>query len=121
MRMSTYRQAWVNEAMTHSCNWSDIRHKSRGSKPLHMQVSAKQEVVCASFVVVQTSAEASFQVVQPGSSVATALSEGESKKKHVMILEVKGQQFRVSKHALQTVRPFVFDAVSVCFRSRSLC
>ena len=33
-----------------------------------------------------------FSVMQPGSSVATALSEGEAKSKHVVVLEIKGQQ-----------------------------
>lgn len=31
-------------------------------------------------------------IVQPGSSVATALSEGESKKKHAVLLEVRARQ-----------------------------
>ena len=52
-----------------------------------------------------------FSILQPGSSVATALSEGESKRKHVMILEVMGEQWRTVKIALRTVRPFVFESV----------
>ena len=47
--------------------------------------------------------------MQPGSSVATALSEGESKKKHVFMLEVVDQNFRTIKQELQSVRPFAFD------------
>ena len=50
-------------------------------------------------------------ILQPGSSVATALSEGESKRKHVVVLEVLDQSFRVVKQELQTVRPFKFDQV----------
>lgn len=53
----------------------------------------------------------SFSILQPGSSVATALSEGEAKKKHVVILEVLGDQWRTFKFPLRTVRPFVFDQV----------
>ena len=52
-----------------------------------------------------------FSILQPGSSVATALSEGESRRKHVMILEVMGEQWRTVKIALRTVRPFVFESV----------
>ena len=52
-----------------------------------------------------------FSVMQPGSSVATALSEGESKKKHVVLLEVLGQNWRTVKFPLETVRPFSFDSV----------
>lgn len=44
----------------------------------------------------QESVEASgaFSVLQPGSSVATALSEGESRRKHIVMLEVLGQNVR---------------------------
>jgi len=56
-----------------------------------------------------------YVIIQPGSSVATALSEGESKPKHVVILEVTGQhskpKWRTEKHRLETVRPFFFESV----------
>lgn len=35
-----------------------------------------------------------FSVLQPGSSVATALSEGEAKRKHVVVLEIMGHHVR---------------------------
>ncbi|EFN51895.1 hypothetical protein CHLNCDRAFT_139495 [Chlorella variabilis] len=38
------------------------------------------------------SVEGRFHVVQPGSSVATALSEGESRRKHCVMVEIVGQQ-----------------------------
>lgn len=50
-------------------------------------------------------------VIQPGSSVATALSEGESKGKHVVLLEVLGDKWRSIKYPLRSVRPFVWDQV----------
>ena len=50
-------------------------------------------------------------MLQPGSSVATALSEGESKKKHVFVLEILREQFRVVKLPLDSVRPFVHETV----------
>ncbi len=34
-------------------------------------------------------------MLQPGSSVATALSEGEAKRKHAVLLEIMGQQVRL--------------------------
>ena len=52
-----------------------------------------------------------FSVMQPGSSVATALSEGESKKKHVFVLEIREKKWRTIKIPLETVRPFTFDSV----------
>ncbi|XP_068243808.1 double-strand break repair protein MRE11 isoform X2 [Palaemon carinicauda] len=60
------------------------------------------------------SAEDSFFVVQPGSSVATSLSAGESVEKHVAILEVtRDKKFKVDKHKLKTVRPFVFEDLNL--------
>ncbi|KAG0044666.1 Double-strand break repair protein mre11a [Gryganskiella cystojenkinii] len=50
-----------------------------------------------------------FHVTQPGSSVATSLSEGESKDKHVAILKISGNKFSVKKIRLTTVRPFIMD------------
>ena len=65
----------------------------------------------------ETASEAQgFSVVQPGSSVATALSEGEAKKKHVLVLEVLGEQWRIVKRALETVRPFLYDQVVLADR-----
>ncbi|KAI1809325.1 double-strand break repair protein mus-23 [Poronia punctata] len=51
--------------------------------------------------------ETGFHVMQPGSSVATSLVPGEAVAKHVAILSVTGREFKVKKHRLKTVRPFV--------------
>ena len=50
-----------------------------------------------------------YFITQPGSSVATSLSEGEAKPKHVGLLSINGLKFKMKKLRLQTVRPFVFD------------
>ncbi|KAL3143519.1 hypothetical protein ABBQ38_002323 [Trebouxia sp. C0009 RCD-2024] len=60
-----------------------------------------------------TEAGCKFNIVQPGSSVATALSEGESKKKHIVLLEVNGEQFRTINYPLESVRPFIHDNVTL--------
>ncbi|KAK9918573.1 hypothetical protein WJX75_005079 [Coccomyxa subellipsoidea] len=60
---------------------------------------------------VAAEADGTFSILQPGSSVATALSEGEAKKKHVVVLEVLGDQWRTFKFPLRTVRPFSFDQI----------
>lgn len=52
-----------------------------------------------------------FYVSQPGSSVATSLSEGESIDKHVGLLLIHGTQFRIEPIRLKSVRPFIFDSV----------
>lgn len=54
-----------------------------------------------------------FCVIQPGSSVATSLSEGEAVPKHVAILKVQGNKYDVEKIKLKTVRPFVFETVTL--------
>lgn len=51
--------------------------------------------------------EMQFHVMQPGSSVATSLVAGEAVAKHVAVLSVTGKEFKIEKHRLQTVRPFV--------------
>jgi len=54
----------------------------------------------------------SFSLIQPGSSVATALSEGESKKKHVVLFEINRERYRTINYPLESVRPFIHDNVS---------
>ncbi|XP_043469507.1 double-strand break repair protein MRE11 [Leptopilina heterotoma] len=54
-----------------------------------------------------------YFISQPGSSVATSLSEGEAVTKHVGILSVHKTDFKLKKIKLKTVRPFVFDNVYV--------
>ncbi|XP_022753228.1 double-strand break repair protein MRE11 [Durio zibethinus] len=52
-----------------------------------------------------------FHISQPGSSVATSLIDGESKPKHVLLLEIKGNQYRPTKIPLTSVRPFEYTEV----------
>ncbi|KAL3421537.1 DNA repair protein [Phlyctema vagabunda] len=51
--------------------------------------------------------ETLFHVMQPGSSVATSLVPGEAVAKHVAILNITGKDFKVEKHRIKSVRPFV--------------
>lgn len=52
-----------------------------------------------------------FRITQPGSSVATSLTEGESMRKHVGILDVRGSQFRMTAVPLMQVRSFVMGQI----------
>ncbi|XP_056173275.1 double-strand break repair protein MRE11 isoform X2 [Syzygium oleosum] len=52
-----------------------------------------------------------FHITQPGSSVATSLIDGESKPKHVLLLEIKGNQYRPTKIPLTSIRPFEYTEV----------
>lgn len=54
-----------------------------------------------------------FFITQPGSSVATSLSEGEALEKHVGLLEIHRTQFQITPIKLQTVRPFVFKSINL--------
>lgn len=44
-----------------------------------------------------------------GSSIATSLCEGESKPKHVGLLKVNKNQFKMKSLKLKSVRPYIFD------------
>jgi double-strand break repair protein MRE11 len=71
--------------------------------------------VCVSCPPFQTqfseSLHGKFRVLQPGSTVATSLVDGEAAPKHLAVLEIKGQQFRLQTYPLKQVRPFVTDEV----------
>ncbi|MCO5557015.1 hypothetical protein L7F22_010570 [Adiantum nelumboides] len=54
-----------------------------------------------------------FHLSQPGSSVATSLIDGEAKPKHVLLLEIRGSQYRPTKIPLNSVRTFEFAEVSL--------
>ncbi|KAE8991665.1 Double-strand break repair protein [Phytophthora fragariae] len=60
---------------------------------------------------VQESLKGDFFITQPGSSVATSLVEGEAKAKHIAVLEINGQRFRMDTRELHTVRPFKMGEV----------
>ena len=59
------------------------------------------------------SPEGGFTVVQPGSTVATSLVEGEAKAKHVAILQVCGDQWKLEAKPLKTVRPFMMKSIAL--------
>ncbi|KAL1760800.1 Metallo-dependent phosphatase-like protein [Schizophyllum commune] len=52
-----------------------------------------------------------YYITQPGSSVATSLSEGETIPKHVAIVSIQGKEFKFDPIRLRTVRPFVTEEV----------
>ena len=61
----------------------------------------------------EPSAVADFHIIQPGSPVATSLCDGEVKKKHVGILEIRNEQWRMRPIPLETVRPFIMEDCSL--------
>ena len=64
-------------------------------------------------IVPDESAAGTFRITQPGSSVATSLSAGESLSKHVGLLDVRGSDFRLVAVPLSQVRSFVIKEVSL--------
>lgn len=74
-------------------------------------------------------ADKEYHIVQPGSSVATSLADGEaiekydtpnfipllssanSSRRHVGLLEVQGKEYNLTPISLRTVRPFVLGSV----------
>eukprot|EP01124_Arcella_intermedia_P010158 TRINITY_DN16696_c0_g2_i2.p1 TRINITY_DN16696_c0_g2~~TRINITY_DN16696_c0_g2_i2.p1 ORF type:complete len:688 (-),score=206.17 TRINITY_DN16696_c0_g2_i2:44-2107(-) len=59
----------------------------------------------------QMASQANFYISQPGSTVATSLSEFESKPKHVGILEIQAEKFRLTPIPLNTVRPYLIEDI----------
>jgi double-strand break repair protein MRE11 len=54
-----------------------------------------------------------FFLTQPGSSVATSLSEGEAIKKHIALVEINERSFKFTKIPLKTVRTFLFEHITL--------
>ena len=52
-----------------------------------------------------------FRIIQPGSSVATSLTAGEARRKQVGLLEIKGNNFRLTPKTLCSVRSFAVGEV----------
>lgn len=52
-----------------------------------------------------------FQVIQPGSTVATSLAAGESLPKHCALLQIHQKEFILTPIPLKTVRPFIFKTI----------
>ncbi|KAF9421768.1 hypothetical protein HW555_002449 [Spodoptera exigua] len=52
-----------------------------------------------------------FNVIQPGSTVATSLAAGEARPKHCAMLQIHKTDFILTAVPLKTVRPFVFKTV----------
>jgi double-strand break repair protein MRE11 len=57
--------------------------------------------------------EMGFDVMQPGSSVATSLMPGESETKHVAVLDITGKEYKTKAIRLKSVRPFVMKEIAL--------
>ncbi|KAI6653842.1 hypothetical protein LOD99_3344 [Oopsacas minuta] len=57
--------------------------------------------------------DGTLNITQPGSTVATSLSDGEAGEKNVGILYVEGKDFCIEPIVLQSVRPFLTDELGL--------
>eukprot|EP00474_Spongospora_subterranea_P009905 CRZ10363.1 hypothetical protein [Spongospora subterranea] len=62
-------------------------------------------------IELEESAEGRFWVTQPGSSAATSLCAAETVKKHVGLVEVRGNNVRLTPIPLQSPRPFIMEDI----------
>ena len=58
---------------------------------------------------VQSQGAKGYLISQPGSTVQTSLTEGESKQKHCMLLDIQETKWKTTPIPLRSVRPFIFD------------
>ena len=61
------------------------------------------------FTTTVHSEENGFHIYQPGSSIATSLIQAESNPKHIGLLEINKDKFRIIPIKLETQRPFIYD------------
>ncbi|GAA5957123.1 hypothetical protein JCM8115_003964 [Rhodotorula mucilaginosa] len=54
-----------------------------------------------------------YYISQPGSSIATSLSKGESIPKHVGLIKIQGKEFEFEPIRLRSVRPFIFEDIAL--------
>lgn len=122
--MTTSKVQW--ERPSDGENWFSILllHQNRENRSFHGRAGAtSMESVLPSFLDLviwgheheskpyfvpaeaRTGARKSTHILQPGSTVATSLCEGEAVAKHVVLLQVKGLQFRRTAIPLRCVRP----------------
>lgn len=64
-------------------------------------------------IVPEPVAEKSYKISQPGSTIATSLSPGETIEKSVALVEVTGQSYHLQPIPLRTVRPFLYKTLSL--------
>lgn len=54
-----------------------------------------------------------FSISQPGSTVVTTLTDGESRSKNCGLLKIYKRRFDIVPIKLETVRPFVYDKIDL--------
>lgn len=60
-----------------------------------------------------------FYIIQPGSTIATALSPEEAKPKHIALITISGRKFFSQKIALETPRQMLFADLAITIKPPS--
>lgn len=66
-----------------------------------------------SLIYPRPNAETNFDIIQPGSTVATSLVQGEAEPKHACILSITGREYSSEPIRLKSVRPFKVKDISL--------
>ncbi|CDU22192.1 related to MRE11-DNA repair and meiotic recombination protein [Sporisorium scitamineum] len=102
--------SWFNILCVHQ---NRVAHNPRACVPETMFDDSIHLVVWGheheQMIQPQPVTEKRYHITQPGSSVATSLSQGETVEKCVAIVHVEKTDFMIEPIPLQTVRPFVMD------------
>lgn len=114
LRPNVYTDEWFNMLCVHQ---NHVQHSMTAFLPENFLPNFLQFVLwgheheCLPFPAYNP--DTGFDTLQPGSSVATSLSEGEAAQKHVFIMNIKGKDYSIEPIKLTTVRPFVMKEVSL--------
>ncbi|KDQ12534.1 hypothetical protein BOTBODRAFT_34499 [Botryobasidium botryosum FD-172 SS1] len=119
MFMPNDRTQWFNILVLHQ---NRVKHGPQESVPEGMFDDSIDLVIwghehdCR--ILPEEVAGKDYKIIQPGSSVATSLAEGESIEKHVALLEIKDNGCKIMPIALRTVRPFSLGEVNLMDAAR---
>ncbi|KAF8726493.1 hypothetical protein AX14_007836 [Amanita brunnescens Koide BX004] len=114
MYMPRDKEKWFNILLLHQ---NRVSHGPQNSVPEGMFDDSIDLVVwghehdCR--IIPEPVAGKPYFITQPGSTVATSLSEGEAMEKHVALLEIQGKEFQLTPIPLRTTRPFVIGEVAL--------
>ena len=117
-RPSENADSWFNLFVLHQ---NRAKHTTKGHIPEHFidefidLVLWGHEHECR--IEPENSERTGVPITQPGSSIATSLSEGEAAEKylllirHVGILHINRSRYKIDKIKLNTVRPLIMDSI----------
>lgn len=114
LRPNVHTEEWFNMLCVHQ---NHVQHSMTAFLPENFLPNFLQFVLwgheheCLPFPAYNP--DTGFDTLQPGSSVATSLSEGEAAQKHVFIMSIRGKEYSIEAVKLTTVRPFVMKEVSL--------